>query len=116
MAFYWIQSVYNLSEMLSKHWDHPSAYPIILKLPITRGNITLIPKEAIEEREKENYIVENKKIKRKKIRKKFEIDNGSLPELCIFRIYLHYISVALHLHYSCISHSPRNRCICITFH
>ena len=23
MAFYWIQSAYNLSDMLSKHWDHP---------------------------------------------------------------------------------------------
>ena len=33
-----------------------------------------------------------------------------------FRIYLHYISFALHLHYICISHSPRNRYICITFH
>ena len=25
-AFYWIQSAYNLSDMLSKHWDHPSVY------------------------------------------------------------------------------------------
>ena len=25
-----------------------------------------------------------------------------------FRIYLHYISFALHLHFICISHSPRN--------
>ena len=32
MAFYWIQSAYNLSDMLSKHWDHPTAYPMILKL------------------------------------------------------------------------------------
>ena len=24
MAFYWIQSAYNLSDMLSKHWDHPT--------------------------------------------------------------------------------------------
>ena len=22
VAFYWIQSTYNLSDMLSKHWDH----------------------------------------------------------------------------------------------
>ena len=34
MAFYWIQSAYNLSDMLSKHWDHPTAYPMILKLLI----------------------------------------------------------------------------------
>ena len=32
MAFYWIQSAYNLSDMLSKYWDHPTVYPIILKL------------------------------------------------------------------------------------
>ena len=35
MAFYWIQSAYNLSDMLSKHWDHPTVYPMILKLLIT---------------------------------------------------------------------------------
>ena len=49
MAFYWIQSAYNLSNMLSKHWDHPIVYPVMLKLLITRGNITLIPKEATVE-------------------------------------------------------------------
>ena len=41
MAFYWIQSAYNLSDMLSKHWDHPTVYPMILKLLISRGNIRL---------------------------------------------------------------------------
>ena len=55
MAFYCIQSAYNLSDMLSKHWDHPTVYPMILKLLITRGNITLIPKEATQEKEKENF-------------------------------------------------------------
>ena len=30
MAFYWIQSAYNLSDTLSKHWDHPTVYPMIL--------------------------------------------------------------------------------------
>ena len=54
MTFYWIQSAYNLSDMLSKHWDHPTVYPMIPKLLITRGNITLIPKEATQEKEKEN--------------------------------------------------------------
>ena len=53
MAFYWIQSAYNLSDMLSKHWDHPTVYQMLLKLLITRGNITLIPKEATQEKEKE---------------------------------------------------------------
>ena len=54
MAFYWIQSAYNLSDMLSKHWDHPAVYPMILKLLLTRGNITLIQREATQEKEKEN--------------------------------------------------------------
>ena len=52
MAFYWIQSAYNLSDMLSKHWDHPTVYPMILKLLITRGNITQIPKEATQEKKR----------------------------------------------------------------
>ena len=42
MCFCWIQSAYNLSVMLSKHWDHPNVYPLILKSLTTRGNITLI--------------------------------------------------------------------------
>ena len=40
--------------MLSKSWDRPSVYPMILKLLITGGNITLIPKEATQEKGKEN--------------------------------------------------------------
>ena len=32
MAFYWIQAAYNLSDLLSKHWDHPTVYPMLLKL------------------------------------------------------------------------------------
>ena len=53
--------------MLSKHWDHPSVYPMILKLLITRGNITLILKEATEEKEKqkENFKIESKENKNK---------------------------------------------------
>ena len=51
MAFYWIQSAYNLSDMLSKHWNHPTLCPMILKLLITRRNIILIPKEATQEKE-----------------------------------------------------------------
>ena len=67
MAFYWIQSTYsyNLSDMLSKHWDHPTVYPMILKLLITRGNITLIPKEATQEKEKENLKLQPEKLKKK---------------------------------------------------
>ena len=64
MAFYWIQSAYNLGDMLSKHWDHPTVYPMILKLLITRGNTTLIPKEATQEKEK-NLKLQPEKLKKK---------------------------------------------------
>ena len=63
MAFYWIQSAYNLSDMLSKHWDHPTVYPMILKLLITRCNITLIPREATQEKEKEILNPQKEKLK-----------------------------------------------------
>ena len=66
MAFDWIQSAYNLSDMLSKHWDHPTVYPMILKMLITRGNITLIPREATQEKEKEKLKSQPEKLKRKK--------------------------------------------------
>ena len=65
MAFYWIESAYNLSDMLSKHCDHPTVYPMILKLLITRGNITLIPIEAAHEKEKENLKLQPEKLKKK---------------------------------------------------
>ena len=65
MAFYWIQSAYNLSDMLSKHWDHPTVYPMILKLLIPSGNITLIPKEATQEEEEENLKLQPEQLKKK---------------------------------------------------
>ena len=65
MAFYWIQPAYNLSNMLFKHWDHPTVFPMILKLLITRGNITLIPEEATQEKEKENLNLQPGKLKKK---------------------------------------------------
>ena len=40
-VFYWVQSAYNSSDMLSKHWDNPTVYPMIL-----------IPREATQEKEK----------------------------------------------------------------
>ena len=39
--------------MLSKHLDHPTVYSMILKLLITRGNRTLIPREATKLKEEE---------------------------------------------------------------
>ena len=51
--------------MLSKHWDHPTVYPMILKLLNSRGNITLIPKEATKEKEKENLKLQPEKLIRK---------------------------------------------------
>ena len=50
IAYHWIRTGYNLSDMLSKHWDHPSVYNMIMKLLITRRPITLIPKEATQEK------------------------------------------------------------------
>ena len=47
--FHWIQSEYNLSDMLSKHWEHIKIFPLIQKLLITCGPITLIPRSATEE-------------------------------------------------------------------
>ena len=47
--FHWIKSEHNLSDMLSKHWDHNKIFPMIEKLLITCGPITLIPKSATEE-------------------------------------------------------------------
>ena len=63
MAFYWIQSVYNSSDMQSNHWNHPIVYPMILKLFITRGNTILIPKEATQEKEKGNLKLQPEKLK-----------------------------------------------------
>ena len=50
LANQWIQTGYNLSDMLSKHWDHPSVYNKLMKLLITKGSITLIPQEATQEK------------------------------------------------------------------
>ena len=57
-----VQPAYNLSD---KHWDHPTVYPMILKLLITRGNITLIPREATQQKEKENLKMQPEKVKKK---------------------------------------------------
>ena len=65
MAFYWIQSAYNLSDMLSKHWDHHTVYPMILKSLITRGDISVIPRETTQEKEKENLKIQPEKVKKK---------------------------------------------------
>ena len=70
-AFYWIQSAYNLCDMLSKHWDHPTVYSMILKLLITRGNITLVPREETQEKEKEIFNPQPEK--RKRMKKKIKI-------------------------------------------
>ena len=61
--------------MLSKHWDHPSVYSRILKLLITRGNITLVPKEATQEKEKENFKMEKEEEKKKEKQKNIKKEN-----------------------------------------
>ena len=50
--FHWIQSEYNFSDMMSKHWEHKKIFLMILKLLITCGDITLIPRSATEETSK----------------------------------------------------------------
>ena len=75
MAFYWIQSAYDSSDMLSKHWDHPTVYPMILKLLITGGNITLIPREATQEKEKENFKCNQKREEERITRIKIKKEN-----------------------------------------
>ena len=50
--FHWIQSEYNLSDMLSKHWEHKKIYPMIQKFFITCGPVTLILISATEETSK----------------------------------------------------------------
>ena len=50
LPYHWIRTGYNLSDMLSKHWDHPSVYNMIMTLRITRGPIILIPKEATQDK------------------------------------------------------------------
>ena len=47
--FHGIQSEYNLSDILTKHWEHITIFPMIKKLLITCGPITLIPRSATEE-------------------------------------------------------------------
>ena len=50
IAYHWIRTGYNLSDMHSKHWGHPSVYNMIMKLLITRGPITMILKEATQDK------------------------------------------------------------------
>ena len=47
--FHWIQYEFNLSDMLSKHWEHNKVFPMIQKLRITCVPITPIPRAATEE-------------------------------------------------------------------
>ena len=47
--FHWIQLEYNLSDMLSKHWEHNKIFQMIQKLLITCDPITLIQRAATEE-------------------------------------------------------------------
>ena len=50
LAYHWIQTGYNLSDMLSKHCDHSSVYNMIMKLLITSRPIILIPREATQDK------------------------------------------------------------------
>ena len=49
IEFHWIKSEHNPSDMLSKHFEQNKIFPMIQKLLITCGPITLTPKSATEE-------------------------------------------------------------------
>ena len=49
MDLHWIQSKHNLSCMLSKHWKHIKIFPMLQKLLITYGPITLVLKSSTDE-------------------------------------------------------------------
>ena len=55
--FHWIQFEYNLSDMLSKHWEHIKIFPMIQKLLITCGPIILIPRSATKETPKSSSLI-----------------------------------------------------------
>ena len=57
-------------------WDRPS-FIVKIKLFITRGNITPIPKEATEEKEKENCITENKENQKKENQKNIKNETNN---------------------------------------
>ena len=50
ISCHWIRTGYILSDMLSKHLDHPSVFNMIMKLLIAIGPILLIPKEATRDK------------------------------------------------------------------
>ena len=78
--FWWELYHYNLSDMLSKHLDHPTVYPMILKLLITRGNLTLIPTAATQDKVKEILKSQPEELKKKeKEKEKYEIKLINTP-------------------------------------
>ena len=42
MAFYWIQSAYNLSDMLSKHWDHTNGVSLSIASIFIHDNVNYV--------------------------------------------------------------------------
>ena len=48
--FLWIQSEYNLHCMLSKHWVLTKIFPMLQKLLMTCGHITLTQRSSTQER------------------------------------------------------------------
>ena len=65
MAYYWIQSAYNLSDMLSKHWDHPSIYPMILRLLLQEETSHLSQRKQQKKNQKKITQLKTTKKKRK---------------------------------------------------
>jgi hypothetical protein len=46
IQFVWLRTNYNIGDMMSKHWEHTSVYPLIQNILEKAGPIQLIPPEA----------------------------------------------------------------------
>ena len=69
----WGGSIRNTFPMKS---TDPTVYPTILKLLITRGNITLILREATQEEEKKNFKIQPEKCNRKENKNNIKKENN----------------------------------------
>ena len=65
ISFYWIQFAFNLSDMLSKHWDHPTVYPMILKAADYKRKHYTCLKGSNTRKENENLKMQPERVKKK---------------------------------------------------
>ena len=65
----------NDTQVTNMDWDNLPVYPMILKLLITKGYITLIPREATQEKENDNLKMQPEKVKKKEKQEKIKKEN-----------------------------------------